>query len=84
MTTFESNEQGGETIIKAKSKKVIAKEGLIIEEVLSDTEEEKPSEVTPSVEIVEINDTKGNGLLGFPLIFYLLLFSFMEKTKEIH
>lgn len=62
ITTFKSvQNEDGETVIETESKKVTQEEGVLVEEVLSDTEPIKEQdEAAPSqLEIVEVSDVTG-------------------------
>lgn len=65
ITTFKSvqNEEG-ETVIETENKKISQAEGVLVEEVLSDTEtiEDQAEQPTPILEIIEVNDITGTFL----------------------
>lgn len=71
ITTFKSvQNEDGETVIETENKKVTQEEGVLVEEVLSDTEtiQDQDEQSPHKLEIVEVNDVTGTFL-------YLLYYS---------
>lgn len=65
ITTFKSvQNEDGETIIQTENKRVSQEEGVIVEEVLSDTEPIPEDTTQAHLEITEVSEPTGD----FPLI----------------
>lgn len=81
VTTFKSvQNEDGETVIETENKKVTQEEGVLVEEVLSDTEtvKEQDEETSPSeIEIVEVSDITG-------IFLSLFLHYFIQSSTNFY
>lgn len=80
VTTFKSvQNEDGETVIETESKKITEEEGIVIEEVLSDTEPVIYDDQTAlkNVEIVEVDGYTGE-------LLYILLLNYIRTSIHIY
>ena len=85
ITTFKSvQNKDGETVIESENKMVTQEQGVLVEEVLSDTETIKEQDETApyQIEIVEVNDITGIFFSFFFLYYYPLLTNKQRKRKK--
>ena len=82
ITTFKSvQNKDGETVIESENKMVTQEQGVLVEEVLSDTETIKEQEETApyQIEIVEVNDITG---IFFSFFFYITILLTNKQRKK--
>ena len=82
ITTFKSvQNKDGETVIESENKMVTQEQGVLVEEVLSDTETIKEQEETApyQIEIVEVSDITG---IFFSFFFYITILLTNKQRKK--
>lgn len=85
ITTFKSvQNEDGETTIQTENKRVSQEEGIVVEEVLSDTEPIAEETIPSNVEITEVSEPTGDFLIYNTNLYKYMhtRFSYTRITKS--